>query len=177
MSEQGNTSNLTALGSLLVVGRVSRVTLALLLNTRWQVSVREAHSSALARLTRAIDGLTSAALDYEQAELISAALYLPTATYQMWLTQCATIEGFLLASGENPREYSSCRIRIAATVRTLAGHDLFDAAEYTTKRERARALTRWALGDGNCKRDMELVRLSHNLWLQENVLRRGSART
>jgi hypothetical protein len=173
MNEQGNTLRGTDLATCLVVGRVSRVTLGLLLSTHLADSRQAGHSSALARLMRARDGLISSAEDYGRAELTFVALSQPAATFQMWLTQYATTLGYLIGSGGDPLSWRSIRLTSPAILSTLAARDLMDAAEYTTKRERARALTRWALGVGRFSRDTPLETIWRLLWRQENLLRNG----
>lgn len=173
MSEQGITSKRIDWEILAGQGRVSRVTLGLLLSTRLQASVREAHTSGLARLMRATDGLILSALAYEQAESMSVAHYEQTATFRMWLTQFATIQGFLVASGEHPPSWVSTRLKVREILSTSAARDLLDVVEYTTKRERARALTRWALGVGRFSQDMSLETMWERLWRAETTLRNG----
>jgi hypothetical protein len=177
MSERESTSKLTDWATSLTVGRVSRVTLGLLLTTHLQVSAMEARTSGLARLTLAVDGMSSSALAYDQAELTFASHARPAATFQMWLTQFATVSGYLIGSGARPRDWSSYRIQMRETLSTSEARVLFDVGDFMTKRERARELTRWVLGDGKHNRDIGLLRLTDLLWHRENLMRSGLLRT
>lgn len=173
MSTVESTSKTSGLAILPEVGRVNRVTLGLLLSTRLQVSVREADTSGLARLERAMDGLIMSGRDYEQAVSIFASPLLPASTFGMWLTQYATIQGYLLASGVSLHAQRSIRIRSREILATSAARHLFDGDAFTIKRERARALTRWALGAGRFNRDMPLETIWQRLWQAENAMRNG----
>ena len=177
MSGLENTWSVTDLVQQMARGRVSRVTLALLLHTRFAVSQSVARTSALARLTQATDGLISAAEDYERRVSTSASLLMPASTFHMWLTQYATIHGFLLASGANPHAWSSTRQRVEGIRRMSEAQNLIDVDAFTTKAARARILTRWALGDGRFSYDTDLQTMSDRIWQAETELRSGSAPT
>lgn len=173
MNEHWSTSTETATVTYPVEGRISRATLGLLLNTCLVDSLKAGRMSGLARLQRATDGLSSAARAYEQAELISSALAREAAIFQMWLTQYATINGFLLGSGEHPLRWSSSRTALAEIASTSVARDQLDAAAFTTKRGRARELTLWVLGDGKFNRGTSLETLWDKLYYAENILRSG----
>lgn len=177
MSEQSSTSRTTDLAISLARGRVSRVTLALVLNTHLAGSPSAGRMSALARLTRATDGLSSVALDYVHRVSISASLINPISTFHLWLTQYATVHGYLLASGVNPREWSSSRKKVEEIRRMSEAGQLIDVDAFTTKVERSRQITNWALGDGRFNCDTSLETLAAAIWQAETDIRSGLAPT
>lgn len=174
MNEQESLSSLSVWGRSLGEGRISRVTLGLLLTTYLQDSPIEAHTYALARMQRATTGLISAASDYDAAVSTFATPLRPAATFQMWLTQYVTALGFSLGSKASLRSLRSTRLSFMEILSTSVGRHLFDAAEYMTRRERAEELTQWALGVGRFNSDMPLLTMQHRLWAAEQTLRRGS---
>ncbi len=173
MNDAAITSKLIDLGKAGGAARVNRVTLGLLLIQHFAGGATMGRTSAYPRLERAIGGLSSALLDYEQAELISAAQFSAEATYQMWLTQCDTILGYLTGSGADQGFARSFRRKIEEIPFTSEGRLLHDEAVSTIRRGRAAELTRWALGDGRFNRDMGLAKLWGLLWSAENDLRGG----
>jgi hypothetical protein len=173
MNDHATTSKRTVLGTWSDQGRVSRVTLALLLTTTLQDSRIAGHTSGLARLSRAIDGLSSSVRDYEQAELIASVLAEHQSMSQIWLTQSATALGFLIGSGVDPSKLRSSRKRLAETQRTWGARLVIDVADFTTKRERSRILTRRALGGGKFNRDTPMETLWEWLYREETILRNG----
>jgi hypothetical protein len=172
-SERVNTSKLTDLVAQMANGRTSKVTLALLLNTHLAVSQRAARTSALARLEHATVGLSSALRDFERRASICVSLYEPASTFHLWLTQYATVHGFLLGSGANPHDWSSTRAKVEEIRRTSAGQNLIDVDAFTTKVERARTLTRLVLGDGRYRAGTSVGTLSDLIWRVETDLRNG----
>ncbi len=173
MNAQEITSRLTDLGRCSGAGRVNRVTLGLLLKEHLSVNATMARTSAYRRLEQQITGLSSAVKDLEQAELISVARLSAEATGQMLLTTIATTLGYLDGSGADRRFGLSYHRKIVAILCTSEGRLLHDEVVFTIKRERARTLTSWALGDGKCRADTTLATLWQVLWLVENNLRAG----
>lgn len=173
MNEQGITWRTTDLGTSLARGRVSRVTLASLLHTHLAVSQRTARTSALARIVQATDGATSAATEYAQRVSISASTIKPIMTFHLWLTQYATVHGFLLASGANPHDWSSSRKKMVEIQRTSEVTVLIDADAFTTKVERSRQITRLVLGAGRYSSDTSLQTLSDVIYQLETQMISG----
>ena len=174
-SEPATTWKMTDLVKEMAWGRVSKVTLASLLSIHLQASQSAARSSALARLTHATDGCTSSLSAYEQAESTTRLTLNPALTFHLWLTQYATVHGFLLASGANPREWSSTRRRMEEILRTSAGRALIDVDAFTTKAGRAREITNWVLGDGSFNYGTSLQQLADVIWQAETNIRSGLA--
>ncbi len=173
MNVDANTSSKTVGGISRAEGRLSKVTLGLLLSTRLQVNRTEAHTSGLARLQRATDGMSSSLLAYIQQESTPALRLSHQATFRLWLTQFATAEGFLLASGGQPRSWSSCRIQLAAIQRMWVAPSLFNVGAFTIKVANSRAITRWVVGDGRFNHDTNLETLSGVIWRAETTLLDG----
>jgi hypothetical protein len=157
----------------LAQGRVSKVTLALLLNTYLQAGESTARSSALARLKHAQAGCTSSAEDYERRVSTSALTVNPVMTFHLWLTQYATVHGYLLASGANPHDWSSSRQKMEGILAMSEARKLIDVGAFTTKTGRAREITRLVLGDGRFNYDTPLATLSDVVWQTETEMRAG----
>jgi hypothetical protein len=173
MNAPETTSKLSDLDHLIGPVRVNRVTLGLLLSMHLQASATTARTSASHRLARAITGLSSSARDYEFPGSTWKSQASAHATFQMWLTQCDMISGYLLGSGGDYRDARLYRQRILEILATSAGLTLIDEAACMTRRERARELTLWVLGDSRFSRDTELDTLWLTLWFAEQQLRLG----
>ncbi len=167
MSEQETISRLTYLGKWWGQGRVNRVTLGLLLREHLSVSAMTARTSAFRRLERATDGVSSSLRDYEQAALISASQLNAEAMCQMWLTGCATIQGYLLGSGADPAFVNSFRRKILEILCTSEGRLQIDVDVFMIKRGRSHRITTWALGDGRFNADTELATWWQAIWSAE----------
>jgi len=170
MNERETGSRMTSWETWQGPARVSTVTLGLLLSTYLQASAREAYSSGLARMGAAVDGMSSAAQDYEALELTSARRSLHRATYLVWLTQYATVTGFLLASGAKPRSWASIRQRVREIAHTSEVGRATDSDAFTTKVEKARAITRSVLGDGRFNRDTTSQTICNYCWQLDKTL-------
>lgn len=173
MNEQEITWRSTDLATSLARGRVSRVTLASLLHTHLAVSQRSARTSALAHIAQATAGANSAAREYALRVSISASTISPIMTFHLWLTQYATVHGFLLASGASPHDWSLSRKRMEEIRRTSEAAVLIDVDAFTTKVERSRQITRSVLGAGRYSSDTSLPTLSDVIYQLETQMING----
>jgi hypothetical protein len=177
MSSHGTTSLTTDTATQPEWGAPNKITLGLLLIEYLRGGETTEHTSALARMERAICGLISPPPDSEHPELTYARRLSALETLPIWLTQCATVSGYLLGSGVDNLLVHSYRQKMLATLATWEQVPQIAEDEYMTKRAKAREITAWVRGDGRFNRDMGLAILWQWLYSAIATLNRGSSLT